>query len=555
MKTFFTILLTAAIAVPATWYLTHRPTSGGAPATSTERPVLYYQSAMHPWIKSDKPGRCTICGMELTPVYEGSEAKHDRDDLVTLDPSTVRVINVGTAIVKKQPLTRALVVAGTLDDDASRHRVLSAYVDGRIEKLHVNHVGAEIVEGQPMASIYSQSLLVAESEYRMLDGRGRISATLRLKQMGLSPAQIAALPDKDPNALTSDISAPMTGTVVLQKVYEGQYVQKGDPLFEIADFTTMWFLFDAYETDLPWLRTGQTVEFRTHSLPGKVLEGKITFIDPNFDEVTRATKVRVEIDNPLVEGKRLLSHRVFGDGRVRMDAPDVLTVPRSAVIQTGPQAVVYVDQGGGTYQRREVLLGRRGDQLAEVISGVKDGEKVVTQGNLLIDGQAEINRSVAPPAEPTNTPAAITEAQRNALTRFLPMTDAMAAALAKDDLAAFNEAAKPAMEITSAVIEAWKDTPSPALAELEKHRHFHHTTTLKEARTKFHAFVMPAVDLLRPTQRASGSPAFHVWECPMVNEAVPGAPQKGRWIQTGDRPGNNPYFGKDMLTCGEELQP
>ena len=155
----------------------------------------------------------------------------------------------------------------------------------------------------------------------------------------------------------------------------------------------MWFQFRAYEQDLPWIRVGQKVDVSTPSLPGRSVTGVIKFIDPNLDEATRSTKVRVELENPLVDGRRLFSHRLYADGVVHLEAPEVVAIPRSAIIQTGPQAVAFVDEGGGGYARRVLKLGRRGDALVEVLTGLEAGEKVVVNGNLLMDGQAEMNRS------------------------------------------------------------------------------------------------------------------------------------------------------------------
>ena len=156
MKTFLTILLTAAIAVTATWFLVNRrSTDKSATATEGARQVLYYQSAMHPWIKSDSPGRCTICGMELTPVYQGDSGfdQTGGENIVALTQTQIQVLHVQTAEAAVRPLDRSLTVAGVIDDDATRHRILSAYVSGRIEKLHVNYIGAEVEEGQPLAEI------------------------------------------------------------------------------------------------------------------------------------------------------------------------------------------------------------------------------------------------------------------------------------------------------------------------------------------------------------------------------------------------------------------
>jgi Cu(I)/Ag(I) efflux system membrane fusion protein len=568
MKTFLTILITVILTATAGWFFFLRggPDSGSADA---ERKPLFYQSAMHPWVKSDAPGRCTICGMELTPVYPGEKGfdATGGDNILALTQSQIQVLHVQTVKADTRPLTRSLHVAGMIDDDATRHRILSAYVDGRIEKLHVNYVGAEVAAGEPLAEIYSAPLLQAEREYRQLTGDFRRNTALRLRQMGLTPEQIAALDSKPADTLTSPILAPIGGTVVGQKVYEGQTVKAGDPLFEIADFSIMWFLFEIYEQDLQWLAPGQKVTVRTQALPGQSFEGKITFIDPNFDDMTRSTKVRVELPNPLVNGRRALLHKLYAEAVVEIDAPPVLTVPRSAVIQTGPEAVVYVDRGDGAYERTPVTLGRRGDEFLEVLSGLSAGDPVVTNGNLLMDGQAEMNRTfmvaeVAPPAAdaaPADAPPAqpLTEDQQKVVAEFLETADSMAVALAADDLPAFTKASEPTMAKTAALAEALATHPElkQPLETLVGTSHFHGFADLKAARAAFLKFSTAAEAVAQKLRPIPGTPKFQVWECPMVDEAVPDAPARGRWLQLGARPGRNPYFGKEMLECGKEIKP
>lgn len=406
----------AALAAGAAWFAARHwpasPATGGA-ASSGERKVLYYQSSMHPWIKSDKPGNCTICGMKLVPVYEGDKGFEPLAGLVLLSSNTINVIHVQTEEVRRRPLQRTLRVAGMLEDNDARHRRLSAYVEGRIEKLFVNHIGAEIVEGEPLAVIYSPTLFAAEREYAALvrqtpaalvlrTERKRLTdaAAQRLLRLGLAPSQIDALPRKAEDDYRSAILAPMSGTVVMREIYEGQYVKEGDKLFEIADFSTMWFQFDAYERDLAWIQPGQRVEVTVPAVPGKTFTAPVMFIDPNVKDLSRSAKVRVEIQNPLVEEngrkRRELYHKLYAEGVVKVDGPEVLAVPRSAVLSAGAQPVVYIDQGGGAYEQREVKLGRAGDNLWEVLDGLSEGDRIVTAGNMLIDSQAQLNQSTLP---------------------------------------------------------------------------------------------------------------------------------------------------------------
>jgi len=559
MKTLLTIIITAVLAAGATWFILQKTTSASGPATPTaERKPAFYQSAMHPWIKSDKPGRCTICGMELTPVYEGEKGFDESGggNVVALTQNQIQVLHVQTAEAKTRPLVRTLSVSGTIDDNAMRHRVLSAYVDGRIDKLHVNYIGAEVNEGQPLAEFYSPSLLQAEREYRQIGGELRKNTALRLRQMGLIQQQIDALDQKPADLLTSQILSPVSGTVVAQSIYEGQYVATGQQLFEIADFSTMWFMFRAYEQDMPWIKPGLPVTVTTPSIPNKEFIGKITFIDPNFDEATRSTKVRVELDNPLVNGRRELLHRLYADGMIALEAPAVLTIPRSSVIETGADAVVYIDQTGGAYAHTVIKTGRRGDTLLEVLSGIKEGESVVTNGNLLIDGQAEMNRAFMSPPETmlvTAPLAGLNEEQKKSIADFIKVADAMAAALGADDLAKFNTASEPAMDVTGAMVKLLRSNVEN-LDDLDKARHFHGFDDLKAARAAFHKFSVAATAALEPLRKAGQTPEFQIYECPMVDQSIPGAPKKGRWIQTGGRSMTNPFFGKEMSECGKEIK-
>lgn len=567
MKTFLTIFLTTLLAVAATWFtLRHlAPTTAPGPVAAGERQARFYQCAMHPWIKSDKPGRCTICGMELTPVYEGDQGGDTSGggQFVALTQNQIQVLHVQTVAAQTRPLVRTLPVAGTLAENSARHRVLAAYVDGRIDKLYVNYQGAEVAEGEPLAEFYSPTLLQAEREYRQLGGEMRKNTGLRLRQMGVTPAQIEALEQKPAELLTSQILSPISGTVVSQAVYAGQYVATGAPLFEIADFSTMWFVFRAYEQDLPWLTTGQIVRIATPSLPGKSYAGKITFIDPNFDAATRSTSVRVELPNPLVNGRRELLNRLYAEGLVELAAPAVLTVPRSAVIETGPEAVVYRDQGGGAYAHTVVQTGRRGDALVEILTGLKEGDPVVTNGNLLIDGQAEMNRSFMAPPEPAAPaanaapPAVLDAGQKSALAEFLKVADALAAALAADDLTAFTAAGASAMPATAAMVKQLRPlvADGKTLEALGGASHFHGVKDLPGARLAFHQFSVAAATVLEPLRKAPGAPDFQLYECPMVNQAIPGAPKKARWLQTGGRAMRNPFFGKEMPDCGVIIPP
>jgi len=414
MKRFFLLFLLVALGAVGGWFAGRRgPGSAPPGAVAGERRPLFFQSPMHPWIKSDQPGQCTICGMDLAPVYEQSQAPGAAaPDVVMLSAGSARVAGIATGPVERKPLVRTLHVAGVMDDDATRHRYLAATIKGRVDKLYPNFVGAEVEAGEPLAEFFSRELLGAINEHQQSGGEPglRQAATQKLRQLGLTEGQIAELPKRDPKSLTVPILAPVSGTVVAREVFEGKWVEAGEKMLEIADFRKMWFQFEAYERDLPWLQLGLMVEIRTPSHPGRVFRAPITFIDPNLDAITRTARVRVELDNPLHEEngrmRRTFLHRLFAEGRVELAAPEGLVVPRSAVLWPGGLPRVFVDVGEGAFRLQRITLGREGDTDLEVTSGLAEGDKVVVRGGVLLDGQAQLMHGAdEPPAPPGAAPA------------------------------------------------------------------------------------------------------------------------------------------------------
>jgi len=497
---------------------------------------------MHPWVKSDKPGKCTVCGMELVPVYEGGEKSgQPSTDIVLLPEGAPNVTGIKTAEVRRRSLARSLRVAGMIEDDDSKHRILSAFTGGRIEKLFVNYEGAEVQAGQPIATFYSKDLIAAIREYKVAYGQGPspllTASQMRLQQLGLSKEQIAKAPQRSETDIFVEILAPLSGTVVKRYAYEGQYVQEGEKLFEIADFSTMWFQFVAYEQDLSLLKVGQKVTVRTPALPDKVFSAEIKFINPNLDNTTRSARVRVEIANP----NRELRHKLYAEGTVEIDAPEVLAVPRTAVLWPGNNPRVYVEQKPGAYQQKRVILGRAGDDFWEILEGLKEGERVVTSGNMLIDGQAQLSNVAAPSDESPPLPdpalemnAAEHEAMENYLQTVADLTDT----LARDDLGAFNVAlAKLPAPPRGFPPEVKKpEGPAPDLAT---------------ARSTFLPLSEAAAEYAMHVR--AHFPKLKIFRCPMSDTAGKGIPKNARWIQFSASL-RNPFMGREMLECGTEVK-
>lgn len=491
-----------------------------------------YQCPMHPWIKASAPAKCTICGMDLVAAQPGDTSA--APGTVALSPSILTTIGVETDVVALRPLTRTLRVLGTIEDDDTRHRLVTAWAEGRIEKLHVNVVGATVAPGTPLLDLYSPELQVAQREFVQLARAGELAATAlpaaraRLLKLGLADTQLDELLRTGEPTLVTTLLAPLGGVIVKKEVYEGQWVKGGDRMLELADFAKMWFVFEVYEPDLPWVRTGQTVAISLRSLPGEVIEAPIAFIDPNFNATTLTTKARAVLANPHLSAdgtRHPLFHRVTAEGRVALDAPSVLTVPRSAVLDTGNGPVAFVASANGRYETRALKLGRRGDTLVEVITGLRAGEKVVTQGALLVDAQAQLAREAAG----ATVVGGSISASREQLAALAQAAADGATALAADDFAAYQQRFPRLIAAASAF---------PQLPRLEP------GDALKPARRSFEPWSTAVADLLRPHRAELG---LHVFQCPMA--PVMG---KGRWVQR-DATLRNPFFGSAMASCGTEL--
>ena len=549
----------------------------GAPP-SRPRAVRFYQSPMHPWIRSDQPGRCTICGMELTPVYEGESGAAADGPVVVLGTNSIQLIHLETSEVSDAPLVRNLRLSGTLDDNDTRHRVISASVAGRIERLSVNKLGQEIRAGEPLLALYSPSLPTAEREYVALSRQPHpepagatadlapilASARQRLIQMGLTPRQIDGLKDKPPGALTSELMIPADGTVVLKQVHEGQYVTEGERLFETADFSTMWVQLTAYESDRQWLRVGQPARITTPSWNSGVITGQVSFIDPNFDPMTRSTRVRIEVPNPIEETpegpRRRLLHRVTAMAEIAC-IETARTLPRSALLWNGRQPLVYLSLGAGAYEPRKVRIGRIGDHLVEVLDGLKPGERVVTQAAFLLDAQSQLQSGHSGGGDPEATTTLRPRSSAPPpLAEFLQLSADLSEALASDQLEVFRETLK-RFQPRQEALRQWASQPVTNLSET-LHKSIasisvpsvpNGPSSLAEARKWFLDQSRTSVELARWAHRQGWNAGVRSFECPMVDRAIPSAPKRAGWLQKGPEV-RNPFFGAEMIDCGLELK-
>lgn len=373
---------------------------------AAQGPVLY-TCAMHPFIIKDKPGVCPICGMQLIKKVEGVQA--DAKELamlghVSLSPTQQVMANVATVEAHVMPLAKEINAVGVVQYDQSRQAKVTAWVAGRIDRLYVNTVGSYVSKGKPVAEVYSPDLVSSQQEYLLAiksreqfknspiqsiaqGGEGlAASARQRLKLMGVKDYQIAQLEKAGSPNIRLAIYTPLSGVVIEKIVQQGQYVNVGDPLFNIADLSSVWVEVEVYENEFPFVKVGQRVEIVSQSYPGKTFMGRVSYIYPFLDPKTRTVKARVEIGNPRLK----LKPDMFVNASIKSPLGNVLAVPVTAVMDTGKRQVVWVEMKPGMFEPRDVKAGARVGDYIQIISGIKSGDKVAASGGYLIDSESQL---------------------------------------------------------------------------------------------------------------------------------------------------------------------
>jgi Cu(I)/Ag(I) efflux system membrane fusion protein len=352
--------------------------------------------AMHPQIQRDQPGSCPICGMDLTPL--------ETADVVLLvnqlqmKPGAIKLAEIQTTLVTQAQPSKLLRLSGKIQPDETRMAAVTARFPGRIEQLMVNFTGQTVRKGQVLAKIYSPELLTAQQELfeaiKLKDYSPKLyqAAKNKLLRWDLSEAQIASIEAAGEPLQNMDILSPLSGTVMKRDKAEGDYLSEGMTLLEVVDLSRLWVMFDAYETDLPWIKRGDAISFTIPSQAGETFKGKVSFIDPVIDPQTRVAQLRVEIPNR----KRQLKPEMFVQGTIEARMPqlkDAILIPKSAVLWTGERAVVYVKESGftePTFSYREIELGQEAGASYVVRSGLAAGEEVASNGVFKIDAAAQL---------------------------------------------------------------------------------------------------------------------------------------------------------------------
>ena len=553
--------------------------------------------SMHPQIRMDKPGKCPICGMTLIPLDTSNDSsEHIASNEIVMTPEAMQLANIQTTIVERSKANKEIRLLGKVEPDERRLYSQVSHIPGRIERLYVNFTGEKVSQGQRMVRLYSPDLITAQKELfeaiRSRDVYPQLYTASRnkLKLWKLSDAQIDAIEKSGKVHEQVDIFSDYSGYVMKRNVELGDHVKAGDNLFDIANLNRVWVMFEAYEADIPWIHIGDNVEFTIQAIPGKVFNGKITFVDPFVSSSTRVAKVRVELNN----ADQKLLPEMYATGIIKAklkNVKDAIVIPKSAVLWTGKRAVVYVKvphKKTISFVYREIVLGQDMGDFYIVKSGLEAGEEVATNGVFRIDASAQLlgQKSMMNPTgakgatggmanmpgmdmggDNANEPkkngddksgmvmidkSKIDKAFKRQLgevvTGYIKLKDAFTddnSSLVQKEAINVKKSLKKVnmLLLQGEAHNLWMKAYHPMLEALGKISNSKAIGVQRDAFLILSKNLSDAIKMLG-VETQNGLPLYLEF-CPMANN------NKGGYWLSYEKDIKNPYFGKEMLTCGE----
>lgn len=326
------------------------------------------------------------------------------DGSVRLTANQIRQFGVTFGTAEVRPLTAETRTTGFVTVDETRLAQVTPRFGGYVERLYVETTGQPVRRGQALAAIYSPVLVAAQQDLLVARGLDRsigqsvvpgvpatsmdllTAAKRRLQLWDISDAQIQHVLTTGQVQRTLTLYSPASGVVTTKNVVQGQSIQAGQELYEIADLSTVWVDVQLREADAGAVRTGSAADIMVDGLPGRTLRGRVAYVYPTLDSAARAVRARVVVPNP----NGVLKPGMYATVRLSTPARSALTVPSSAVLRTGERNIVFVDIGGGKLMPRDVEVGRTAADYTEILSGVESGQRVVTSAQFLLDSESNL---------------------------------------------------------------------------------------------------------------------------------------------------------------------
>lgn len=547
--------------------------------TSEAGQETVWTCSMHPQIRSGEPGKCPICGMDLI-LLESSDSEGN-PNAVQMSEYAMKLANIQTQTVGSREDEPELRLNGKVAVDERIAYTQATHVPGRIERLQVNFTGEEVNRGQALAVVYSPDLITAQEEllqaYRIRESQPELfeASKQKLRNWRIGENQINRIIESGQATDRFTITADVSGVVTEKLVELGDYVERGMPLYQIADLSKMWVLFDLYERNMGLVKKGDEVEFTVASLAGETFKGTIDFIDPLLNNQTRVATARVEVQNT----NNRLKPGMFVSGVIKpsgvRDASGI-TVPRSAVLWTGKRSVVYLNEGTAgspSFVMREVVLGQSLGDAYVVQEGLSAGEEIVVNGTFTVDAAAQLagkpsmmNPEVAGSASENKQEDIRQFLNKNSLSyknetseAFQKQLEEVASAYFQLKNALVEEKEEESVNLTRNFLATVQNTKASELSgeakafwEEQQQLLLQHLKLglkadhIKEHRDNF-LYISEALIRIIAAFGINEHPVY-VDYCPMANS------DKGAYWLSEVAEIRNPYYGEAMLKCGEIVE-
>jgi len=400
------------LAVSATLLLTACKKPSDVPPVSGDKPQAHlehidnhlqghYVCPMHPKIIRDHAGFCPICGMALVKKEVGQSK--EAYPKIKLSSAVLQEMGVRTASVERGDLWKFIKTVGYVSYDDDLVSNIEMTTDGWVENLATRTAGYDVKKGQLLFELYSPEFLKTEKEFiaaqkkdqsginaKYSQRKQSVDARDHLRYLQVSDSLINEIARTGRPYFRIPVYAPAQGTITELNVRKHQYIYSYDKLITIADLSTVWVEARVYEHQLDWLRLGMKVDVVVKALPGTVYKGEVNYIYPELDPKTRSLRVRLRVPNPdgRLKPNMFAYVRIYGGPK-----KNILKIPREALIVTGERESVILDRGHGSFQPVDVVSGMQSDNEVEILSGLKQGDKIVTSGQFMIDSEANLQAS------------------------------------------------------------------------------------------------------------------------------------------------------------------
>ncbi len=397
------------------------PPLSHSPAGQTQDPppeTKIYTCPMHPSVRQQGPGRCPICGMDLTLAGNArSSPSDDGRGIFHVSPGKQQAIGVKYDTVAVRLLRKTVRAVGNVTIDERRVAIVNLRYSGWIDSVAADYNGKFVSRGDLLFRIYSPEAVAAQREHllsrayasdtswtvdALLGGSDDLGSATRqrLSFLGFTDGQIGALEERGEVSNTVEILSPIAGNIIEKSTTAGMYVEPGTNLYTIADLSTVWLNAEIYQNELPDVRVDQEAVIRFGQIPGRNFTGKVKFLNPTLDRSTRSAKARIEVPN----GDGALKPGMYGNVTLHTGGVKKLSVSVDAVMNTGTREIVFVAGGGDVIEARIVRTGFRNDDRCEILSGLAAGERVISSANFLIDAESRIQGVLDRLLEPGRAP-------------------------------------------------------------------------------------------------------------------------------------------------------